>query len=162
MDHSNRSETADREIVHSRLLNAPREMVFAAWTDPKQVVQWWGPRGFTTTNQEMAVTAGGVWRFVMHGPDGRDYKNKIVFTEVVRPERLVYRHAGEEDAGGQDAADHAPAVRHGTGARRGRDQIRRDRRRPADARTSGRACRNELNGTAGACRSAVPAIEEMS
>jgi uncharacterized protein YndB with AHSA1/START domain len=89
--------TADREIVLSRLLDAPRELVFAAWTDPKQVVQWWGPTGFTTTNHEMSVTPGGVWRFVMHGPDGRNYKNKIVFTEVVKPERLVYHHAGEED-----------------------------------------------------------------
>jgi uncharacterized protein YndB with AHSA1/START domain len=97
MDHINQSSTADREIVLSRLLDAPRELVFAAWTDPKQIVQWWGPRGFTTTSHEMSVTPGGVWRFVMHGPDGRDYKNKIIFTEVVAPERLVYRHAGEEE-----------------------------------------------------------------
>jgi uncharacterized protein YndB with AHSA1/START domain len=90
-------DTTGREIVLSRLLDAPREMVFAAWTDPKQVVQWWGPHGFTTTTQEMAVAPGGVWRFVMHGPDGRDYRNKIIFSEVVKPERLVYRHAGEED-----------------------------------------------------------------
>jgi uncharacterized protein YndB with AHSA1/START domain len=95
MDQTGQSTTADREIVLSRLLNAPRELVFAAWTDPMQVVQWWGPRGFTTTSHEMSVTPGGVWRFVMHGPDGRDYKNKIIFTEVVKPERLVYRHAGE-------------------------------------------------------------------
>jgi uncharacterized protein YndB with AHSA1/START domain len=97
MDQINKSNTADREIVLSRLLNAPRELVFAAWIDPKQVVQWWGPRGFTTTSHEMSVKPDGVWRFVMHGPDGRDYKNKIVFLEVVEPERLVYRHAGEED-----------------------------------------------------------------
>jgi uncharacterized protein YndB with AHSA1/START domain len=95
MDQTGQSTTADREIVLSRLLNAPCELVFAAWTDPTQVVQWWGPRGFTTTSHEMSVTPGGVWRFVMHGPDGRDYKNKIIFTEVVKPERLVYRHAGE-------------------------------------------------------------------
>ena len=97
MNQINPSTTADREIVLSRLLDAPRELVFAAWTDPKQVVQWWGSRGFTTTNHEMSVTPGGVWRFVMHGPDGRDYKNKIIFTEVVKPERLVYSHAGEEE-----------------------------------------------------------------
>jgi uncharacterized protein YndB with AHSA1/START domain len=95
MEQINPIDTADREIVLSRLLDAPRELVFAAWTDPEQVVQWWGPRGFTTTSHEMSVTPGGVWRFVMHGPDGRDYKNKIIFTEVVKPERLVYRHAGE-------------------------------------------------------------------
>jgi uncharacterized protein YndB with AHSA1/START domain len=97
MDQTGQSTTADREIVLSRLLNAPRELVFAAWTDPTQVVQWWGPRGFTTTSHEMSVTPGGVWRFVMHGPDGRDYKNKIIFTEVVKPERLVYRQAGEDE-----------------------------------------------------------------
>lgn len=97
MDQANRSDTSDREIVTSRLLDAPRELVFEAWTDPKQVVQWWGPHGFTTTTDEMSVTPGGVWRFVMHGPDGRDYKNKIIYTEVVRPERLVYRHAGEDE-----------------------------------------------------------------
>jgi len=97
MNQINQSSTADREIVLSRLLHAPRELVFAAWTDPKQIVQWWGPRGFTTTTYEMTVTPGGVWRFVMHGPDGRDYKNKIIFTEVVAPERLVYRHAGEDE-----------------------------------------------------------------
>ena len=90
-------DTADREIVTSRLLDAPRDLVFAAWTDPDHVVQWWGPHGFTTTNHEMSATPGGVWRFTMHGPDGRDYKNKIIFTEVVKPERLVYQHAGEDE-----------------------------------------------------------------
>jgi uncharacterized protein YndB with AHSA1/START domain len=69
--------------------------VFAVWTDPDHVAKWWGPNGFTTTIHEMNVTPGGVWRLVMHGPDGRDYNNKIVFIEVVKPERLVYRHAGE-------------------------------------------------------------------
>jgi uncharacterized protein YndB with AHSA1/START domain len=86
---------AAREIVASRLLNAPRELVFDAWTDPHRVAQWWGPTGFTTTTHEMAVEPGGVWRFVMHGPDGVDYDNTIVFIEVVRPERLVYSHSGK-------------------------------------------------------------------
>ncbi|HEU0018435.1 MAG TPA: SRPBCC domain-containing protein, partial [Methyloceanibacter sp.] len=86
----------DREIVISRLIDAPRELVFDAWTDPEQVVQWWGPRGFTTTTHKMDVKPGGVWRFVMHGPDGRDYQNKITYLEVVPPERLVYSHGGGE------------------------------------------------------------------
>lgn len=94
---ADKSPIAEREIVLSRLLNAPRELVFAAWTDPKQVGQWWGPQSFTTTTREISVTPGGVWRFVMHGPDGQDYMNKIIFMEVVKPERLVYRHAGEEE-----------------------------------------------------------------
>jgi uncharacterized protein YndB with AHSA1/START domain len=87
---------ADREIVISRLIDAPRELVFDAWTDPEQVVQWWGPRGFTTTTHKMEVKPGGVWRFVMHGPDGRDYQNKITYLEIVPPERLVYSHGGGE------------------------------------------------------------------
>jgi uncharacterized protein YndB with AHSA1/START domain len=90
--------SSDREIVLSRVFDAPRDLVFAAWTDPEHVTHWWGPRGFTTTTHEMDVRPGGVWRFAMHGPDGTDYKNRIVFDEVVRPERLTYRHAGEEDA----------------------------------------------------------------
>jgi uncharacterized protein YndB with AHSA1/START domain len=89
---------ADREIVIARTFDAPRELVFDAWIDPKQIVQWWGPSGFTTTTHAMDVKPGGVWRFIMHGPDGTDYKNKIVFIEIVRPERLVYRHAGDEDS----------------------------------------------------------------
>jgi uncharacterized protein YndB with AHSA1/START domain len=89
--------SADRQIVITRTFDAPRELVFKAWTDPKQIVQWWGPNGFTTTTHEREVKPGGVWRFVMHGPDGTDYKNKIIFIEVVKPERLVYRHAGDAD-----------------------------------------------------------------
>jgi uncharacterized protein YndB with AHSA1/START domain len=81
--------TTDREIVTTRVFDAPREMVFDAWTDPKHIGQWWGPIGFTTTTHEMDVRPGGVWRFTMHGPDGRDYKNRIVYTEIVRPERLA-------------------------------------------------------------------------
>jgi uncharacterized protein YndB with AHSA1/START domain len=66
--------------------------VFEAWSDPDQLTQWWGPRGFTTTFEEFDMRPGGVWRFVMHGPDGLDYKNKSVFVEVARPERIVFDH----------------------------------------------------------------------
>ncbi len=91
------TSTADREISATRLFDAPREVVFKAWTDREQIRKWWGPKGFTTTTYEMDVRPGGVWRFVMHGPDGRDYKNKIVYREVVPPERLTYFHSGEDD-----------------------------------------------------------------
>ena len=92
------AEMSDREIVITRVFDASRESVFKAWTDPKHVPQWWGPRGFTTTVHEMDVRPGGVWRFIMHGPDGTDYPNKIVYTEIVKPERLVYDHGGDADA----------------------------------------------------------------
>jgi uncharacterized protein YndB with AHSA1/START domain len=86
--------TADREIVITRVFDAPRELILDAWTDPKQVVRWWGPRGFTTTIHEMDVRPGGVWKQTMHGPDGTDYPNRSVFIDVVKPERIVYSMAG--------------------------------------------------------------------
>lgn len=89
-------DTSDREIVGYRLLNAPRELVWKAWTDPNHVVHWWGPNGFTNTIESMEVRPGGVWKFVMHGPDGVDYPNRIAFIEVVKPEKLVYTHGSDE------------------------------------------------------------------
>lgn len=86
------SVTAGREIATTRVFDAPRELVFDAWTNPKHIAQWWGPNGFTTTIHAMDVRPGGEWTFIMHGPDGTDYKNHIVYREVVRPERLVYDH----------------------------------------------------------------------
>jgi uncharacterized protein YndB with AHSA1/START domain len=85
---------SDREIVIARDFDAPRELVWQAWTDPKQVVLWWGPRGFTTTIQVMDVRPGGVWEHVMHGPDGTQYPGRSVFHKVVEPERIVFSHGG--------------------------------------------------------------------
>jgi uncharacterized protein YndB with AHSA1/START domain len=87
-----------RSIIGVREFDAPRDLVFLAWTDPKHLAQWWGPNGFTTTTMSFDLRPGGVWRFVMHGPDGRDYQSRITFEEVVRPERIVYRHGGAVDA----------------------------------------------------------------
>ena len=89
--------TADREIVITRLLNAPPELVWKAWTEQKHVENWWGPNGFTNTFQKFEVKVGGAWRFVMHGPDGATYPNRIVFSEVVKPERLVFLHDSDKD-----------------------------------------------------------------
>jgi uncharacterized protein YndB with AHSA1/START domain len=96
-DHVAKEEPADRQIVTTRVLNAPRELVFKMWTDPGHIVQWWGPKGFTTTTYSTDVRPGGVWRFVMHGPDGTDYQNKITYIEIVKPERLVYKHGGDKE-----------------------------------------------------------------
>jgi uncharacterized protein YndB with AHSA1/START domain len=79
------STTADREIVVTRVFDAPRELVFDAFTDPAHISNWWGPDGFTTTTHEMDVRPGGTWRFVMHGPDGVDYDNIIVYREITSP-----------------------------------------------------------------------------
>jgi len=95
------TDFSDREIVLTRVFDAPRELVWDAWTDPQQVVQWWGPRGFTTTIHEMDARPGGIWRHTMHGPDGTDYPNECNFIELVKPERIVYSHSGGKkgDAG---------------------------------------------------------------
>ena len=87
------------EILVSRLFDAPRELAWQAMTDPRHIVHWWGPRGFTTTIQEMDVRPGGVWTLVMHGPDGTDSPNHSVFQEVVYPERLVFAHGGSRPGG---------------------------------------------------------------
>ncbi|HEX3506333.1 MAG TPA: SRPBCC family protein [Xanthobacteraceae bacterium] len=83
-----------RSIIGMRVYDAPRDLVFAAFTDPKHLAQWFGPNGFTTTTSAFDFRPGGVWRFVMHGPDGRDYENRVTFDEIVRPERIVYHHGG--------------------------------------------------------------------
>ena len=88
---------SDRELVFTRVFDAPRELVFDAWTDQHHLAQWFGPDGFTITTYEMDVRPGGTWRFMMHGPDGTDYPNLIKYREVVRPERLHYWQGDEQD-----------------------------------------------------------------
>lgn len=92
-----RENRADREICLTRSYDAPRALVWRAWTEAERIAQWWGPTGFTTTTHEMNVRPGGLWRFVMHGPDGRDYMNLVKYVEVKKPERLVYDQGGEGD-----------------------------------------------------------------
>jgi uncharacterized protein YndB with AHSA1/START domain len=84
-------------LVGTRIFDAPRALVFAAWSDPVHLAQWWGPDGFTLTTHSFEFRVGGTWRFIMHGPDGRDYENRVTFDEIVRPERIVYHHGGGDD-----------------------------------------------------------------
>ena len=95
--------TADNEIVISRVYDATRELIWKAMTDPEHVTKWWGPNGFSTTIEEMDVRPGGVWKHMMHGPDGTNYPNKSIFKEVVKPERIVYSHGGGKEGGGPGA-----------------------------------------------------------
>jgi uncharacterized protein YndB with AHSA1/START domain len=90
-------ERDPRSIIGSRVFDAARNLVFSAFTDPKHLAQWWGPDGFTTTIHAFDFRPGGVWRFVMHEPDGRDYQNRVTYDEIVPPERIVYRHGGGDD-----------------------------------------------------------------
>ena len=104
--------TDERDFVITRVLDAPRALVFRAWTDPAQLARWWGPSGFTTPVSEVDLRPGGAWRIVMRSPDGVDYPLRGVYREIVEPERLVYtvnlqehptewREQIERDAGGE-------------------------------------------------------------
>lgn len=86
------TNTADRELRISRVLNAPRELVWTVFTEPEHIKNWWGPDGFTNTIESMDVRPGGRWKFVMHGPDGTDYDNENIYLEVTKPERIVMEH----------------------------------------------------------------------
>ncbi|HVS93854.1 MAG TPA: SRPBCC family protein [Mucilaginibacter sp.] len=87
-----KSSTADRELQIERTLNAPVELVWEVFTKPEHIVNWWGPNGFTNTIYTMDVRPGGEWDFMMHGPDGRDYKNRSVYREVLPLEKIVFDH----------------------------------------------------------------------
>lgn len=81
-----------KELTITRVLNAPIQLVWKVWTDPDHIKNWWGPNGFTNTIFEMDLKPGGTWDFIMHGPDGKDYKNKSIFKEVIKHGRIVYEH----------------------------------------------------------------------
>src|SRR6187399_1848131 len=86
------NQTADREIVSTRVVAAPPDDVFAAFADPIRLARWWGPSGFSNTIHELDLRPGGRWRLTMHGPDGTGYENESHFVEVERPRRIVFRH----------------------------------------------------------------------
>jgi len=95
------NNTANREVIITRLLKAPRELVFTVWTQSEHLAQWWGPNGFTTTLQSMDVKPGGKLEFTMYGM-GLAFPNVIIYKEVVKPERLVYTHgSGKENDPGE-------------------------------------------------------------
>src|SRR5207245_7024498 len=97
------SATADREIVISRVISAPREVVFEAFTEVRHLSRWWGPEGFTTTTRSFEFRVGREWDFVMHGPDGTDYQEWITWTEIVPPAGRALPHG--EARGDPNAAD---------------------------------------------------------
>lgn len=87
----------DREIVLSRVINAPREQVFQAWTDAAHLQHWFGPAGFTVENIECDIRVGGRWRFVMVAPDGTRFDNRMVFLSIKPPDLLVVDHGSDKD-----------------------------------------------------------------
>ena len=91
-------EPAERELVITRVFDAPRDLIFRAWTDPRQAVQWWGPRDYPATHLEMDVRPGGVWRGRLRSiADGRELTLGGVFREIVAPERVVFTFAWDEE-----------------------------------------------------------------
>jgi uncharacterized protein YndB with AHSA1/START domain len=84
------AEPGKQEIIITRVFDAPRDLVFKAYTDPKLVAQWWGPRSVTTVVDKMEVKPGGQWRYVHRDEDGSEYAFHGVYHEVASPERLVY------------------------------------------------------------------------
>ena len=86
------NNTKDRELLLTRTLNAPIDLVWEAWTDPQHIAKWWGPNGFTNTITTMDMKPGGEWILTMHGPDGTDYKNKSIFKEVIPHKKIVFDH----------------------------------------------------------------------
>jgi len=94
-----RGNFAEREVVITRIFDAPRALVFKAWTDPKHLKRWWGPKMFTNPVCEVDARVGGAWRIVMRGPDGVDYPCGGVYREIVEPERLVFTNIATDNDG---------------------------------------------------------------
>ena len=92
-----RTWALDREIVLSRVIAAPRERVFQAWTDPAQIVQWFGPDGFEVQSLECDLRPGGRWRFLYTGPDGTRYDNRMVFLRIEAPRLIEIEHGSDKD-----------------------------------------------------------------
>ena len=90
-----KDNTKDRELLITRKINAPVELVWEVWTRPEHIANWWGPDGFTNTITKMEVRPGGIWELTMHGPDGTDYPNKSIFREVLPMKKIVYEHVSD-------------------------------------------------------------------
>ena len=90
---------AERELIITRVFNAPRETVFKAWTDPKELAQWWGPKGFTNPVCEVDLKPGGALKIVMRAPDGAEYPMRGIFREIVPPSRLVFTNIAVDKDG---------------------------------------------------------------
>src|ERR1700736_5498843 len=109
-------ESAKTELVITRDFDAPRGLVFKAWTRPEHMVHWWGPKGYTTPTCEMDVRPGGALRLCMRSPEGTDFWVRGVYREVVEPERIVFTGASEAEPGSETVmtitfAEHAGGTR---------------------------------------------------
>ena len=95
MEKYNTFKQEDNILVHTRILDAPRDLVWEVWTTPEHIKEWWGPNGFSLTTKSMNVEQGKSWDFIMHGM-GRDWVSKIEYLEVKKPSLLYYKHSGAQ------------------------------------------------------------------
>jgi uncharacterized protein YndB with AHSA1/START domain len=86
---------SERDVITTRVVNAPREKVFRAWTDPAMLARWWGPKGFTNTFHAFDLKQEGIWEFTMHGPNGTNYDNTCVFKRIEPHGYLEFDHLRE-------------------------------------------------------------------
>jgi len=85
-------EKQRRTVISSRIIDAPVDDVFDAYANSEKLVRWWGPSGFTLTTESIDLNEGGHWKFVFQGPDGKEYKNHLVFLRIERPHLFVVDH----------------------------------------------------------------------
>ncbi|PJZ45665.1 SRPBCC family protein [Leptospira brenneri] len=85
----------NNQVTYQKYFDVPNSLLFEVWSSPEHLTEWWGPDGFTLTINRFDFFNGGIWDFVMHGPDGHDYKNKIQFIEIQRPDSILYKHIGD-------------------------------------------------------------------
>lgn len=104
----------ERVIITQRHINQPLVAVYKAWTTPSILKNWWGPKGFTNTFNEFHLEPGGYWRFIMHGPDGKNYPNESQFVSITPLRKLVFNHITpplfQVIASFEKAGDHATQV----------------------------------------------------
>lgn len=100
------AEPAEQVLVITRIFDAPRELVWKAWTDPERITRWWGPKGFTSPVYKMDLRTGGEYLSAMRSPDGQDFWGKGVFREIVEPERLVMSDSFADEKGNKVPASH--------------------------------------------------------
>lgn len=91
--------TSGREIVIERIFDGPRELVWKTWTDPAHVMQWWGPKGYTSPTCIADFRVGGAYLYCMRSPEGKDYWTTGVYHEIVEPERIVYTDCFADEQG---------------------------------------------------------------
>jgi uncharacterized protein YndB with AHSA1/START domain len=85
-------KTENRELRITRTFNASIELMWEVWTEPEHIINWWGPKGFTSTIHHMDLKEGGEWKMTMHGPDGTNYPNRSIFKEIIPFKKIVFEH----------------------------------------------------------------------